>query len=234
MQLNLKIGQDSYSLAAKERMSVELNLLAERLNEVGSALATLNLFRRVDIEIDGKRRRLNDFAQIDLGPDPTAGTFKVIIHNQVAFAGVISTLKENGYLNIDTSSKRELRVVKPRLTAQQEDDLETEAKRVTKATINKLAAIKSDALQRVQAAIKAEFIEPRESKLAVQQLDALMDEAKMHASVVGLIRRKQLIGGGITFDGPEEEALYRKINDRIYRDVAQDMLTPKLADEDDD
>lgn len=234
MKLNVKISQDSYSLAAKERMDVEIALLVERLNEVGSALTTLNLFRRVDIELDGKKRRLNDFAQIDLGPDPTAGTFKVIIHNEVAYTGVISTLKENGFLNIDTSSRRELRVVKPRLTAQQEDDLETEAKRVTKATVNKLASIKSDALQRVQAAIKQEFIEPRTSKLAVQQLDALMDEGKMHASVLGLIRRKQLIGGGITFDGPEEEALYRKINDRIYREASQDMLVPRSVEQDDD
>ena len=158
MKLDMKHSQDSYSMAAMERMNIELKALVSKLNEVGSALATLNLFRRADIELDGKKRRLRDFAEVDLGPDPMAGTFKVIIHNEVAIPGAISILKENNFINIDASSKRELKVVKPRLTVQQEDDLETEVKRWTKSSLSKLSSIKSDALQRVQAAIKAEYI----------------------------------------------------------------------------
>ena len=106
--------------------------------------------------------------------------------------------------------------------------METEVKRVTKSSLSKLASIKSDALQRVQAAIKAEYIEPKESKKATLQLDDLIQQAGTHASILGLIRRKQLIGGGLTFDGPEEEALYKRINDRAYKDVWQDMLLPKV------
>ena len=129
MKLDMSHSQDSYSMAAMERMKIELEALVKKLNEVGSALAILNLFRRADIEFDVKKRRLSDFAEIDLGPDPMAGTFKVIIHNEVAIPGTISILKENNFINIDASSKRELKVVKPRLTVQQEDDLETEVKR---------------------------------------------------------------------------------------------------------
>ena len=233
MKLDMKQSQDSYSMAAMERMSVELEALVRKLNEVGSALATLNLFRRADIELDGKKRRLRDFAEIDLGPDPMAGTFKVIIHNPVAIPGAISILKENNFINIDASSKRELKVVKPRLTVQQEDDLETEVKRWTKSSLSKLSSIKSDALQRVQAAIKAEYIEPRESKAASQQLDDLIDQASKHASILGLIRRKQLLGGGLTFDGPDEESLYKKVNDREYREVWQEMLLPNVDESED-
>ena len=183
MKLDMTHSQDSYSMAAMERMSSELKAFINKLNEVGSALATLNLFRRADIELDGKKRRLRDFAEIDLGPDPMAGTFKVIIHNEVAIPSAVAILKENNFINIDMSSKRELKVVKPRLTVQQEDDLETEVKRWTKASLSKLSSIKSDALQRVQTAIKAEYIEPRVSKAATQQLDALIDQASTHAEV---------------------------------------------------
>ena len=232
MQLDMKQSDDSYSMAAKERMGIELDGLVGRLNEVGSALATLNIFRRADVEIEGKKRRLKDFVQVDLGPDPMAGTFKVIIHNPVAIPSAVAVLKENKFINIDMSSKRELKVVKARLTAQQEDDLETEVKRVTKSSLSKLASIKSDALQRVQAAIKAEYIEPKESKTATLQLDDLIIQASQHAGVLGLIRRKQLIGGGITFEGPDEETLYKRINDRAYKDVWQDLLMPKVTEDD--
>ena len=232
MQLDMKLSDDSYSMAAKERMGIELEGLVGRLNEVGSALAILNLFRRADIEVEGKKRRLRDFAEIDLGPDPMAGTFKVIIHNPIAITGAVAILKENKYINIDASSKRELKVVKPRLTVQQEDDLETEVKRVTKSSLSKLASIKSDALQRVQAAIKAEYIEPANAKKSTLQLDELIIQASRHAGVLGLIRRKQLIGGGLTFDGPDEEALYKRINDRAYRDVWQELLMPKVTEDD--
>ena len=232
MQLDMKQSDDSYSMAAKERMAIELDGLVWRLNEVGSALAVLNLFRRADIEVEGKKRRLRDFAEVDLGLDPMAGTFKVIIHNPIAIAGAVTVLKENKFINIDTSSKRELKVVKPRLTVQQEDDLENEIKRVTKSSLSKLASIKSDALQRVQAAIKAEYIEPKESKKATLQLDDLIIQAGQHAGVLGLIRRKQLIGGGLTFEGPDEEALYKRINDRAYKDVWQELLMPKVTEDD--
>ena len=87
-----------------ERMKIELEALIKKLNEVGSALATLNLFRRADIELDGKKRRLRDFAEIDLGPDPMAGTFKVIIHNEVAIPGAISILKENNFKFVHVST----------------------------------------------------------------------------------------------------------------------------------
>ena len=232
MQLDLKMSEDSYSMAAKERMTTELVGLVERLNEVGSALGILNLFRRADIEVDGKKRRLSDFAEIDLGPDPMAGTFRVKIHNPIAIPGAVAILKENKFINIDTSSKREIKVVKPRLTVQQEDDLETEVKRVTKSSISKLSSIKSDALQRVQAAIKAEYIEPIVSKKASLQLDELINEAQNHAGVLGLIRRKQLIGGGLTFEGPDEETLYKRVNDRAYKDVWQELMMPKVTEDD--
>ena len=49
MQLDMKTSEDSYSMAAKERMAIELDGLVWRLNEVGSALAVLNLCRRADI-----------------------------------------------------------------------------------------------------------------------------------------------------------------------------------------
>ena len=231
MDLDMIKSDDSYSMAAKERMAIELNGLVDRLNEVGSALATLNIFRRADIEVDGKKRRLRDFAQVDLGPDPTAGTFIVTIHNPIAVGGAIQVLKENGFINIDASSKRELKVAKPRLTAQQEDDLETEAKRVTKSSLTKLASIKSDALQRIQSAIKAEYIEPAISKQATSQLDDLITQASTHAYVLGLIRRKQLLGGGLTFDSPDEEAFYRKVNEPKYKEAANVMLVPKMDEE---
>jgi len=38
----------------------------------------------------------------------------------------------------------------------------------------------------------------------------------------------------LTFDGPEEEALYKRINDRAYKAVWQDMLLPKVGEDDDD
>jgi len=65
------------------------------------------------------------------------------------------------------------------------------------------------------------------------QLDELISQASTHAGVLGLIRRKQLIGGGLTFEGPDEEALYKRINDRVYKDAAAEMVIPKIDETDD-
>ena len=95
-----------------------------------------------------------------------------------------------------------------------------------------MASIKSDALQRIQAAIKAEYIEPAVSRRASLQLDDLIENATTHATILGLIRRKQLIGGGLTFENPDEESLYKRINYRAYQDAAHIMLIPKTGDAD--
>ena len=224
LKLSLKKSDDSYSTAAMERMLDEINALIGRLNESGSALAIQNLFHRETVQIENKPRPLRDFAEVDLGPDPTAGTFAVMVHNETVLPNVITILKENGFINIDTSDKRRLRVVKPRLTIQQEEDLENQIKRFGKNSMSKVSSIKADALQRLTAAIKAEYIDPPVAQKARVQLDELGDEARKHIIVLSLIRRKQLIGGGISFDGPEEESLYRRINDLVYKEATAELL----------
>ena len=205
----------------------EINSLIGRLNEAGSALAIQNLFHRETVQIENKPRPMRDFAEIDLGPDPTVGTFAVLIHNETVLSNVVTILKENGFINIDTSDKRKLRVVKPRLTLQQEEDLENQIKRLGKNSMSKVSSIKADAMQRLTAAIKAEYIDPPVAQKARVQLDELGDEARKHISVLSLIRRKQLIGGGISFDGPEEESLYRRVNDSGYREATAALLKVK-------
>ena len=224
LKLNLNKSDDSYSTAAMERMRDEINSLISRLNEAGSALAILNLFHRETVQIENKPRPMRDFAEVDLGPDPTIGTFIVIVHNETVLSSVISILKENGFINIDNSDKRRLRVVKPRLTIQQEEDLENQVKRLGKNSMSKVSSIKADAMQRLTAAIKAEYIDPPVAQKARVQLDELGDEARKHIMVLSLIRRKQLIGGGISFDGPEEESLYRRINDTAYKAATVALL----------
>ena len=224
LKLNLNKSDDSYSTAAMERMRDEINSLISRLNEAGSALAIQNLFHRETVQIENKPRPMRDFAEVDLGPDPTVGTFIVIVHNETVLSSVISILKENGFINIDNSDRRRLRVVKPRLTIQQEEDLENQVKRLGKNSMSKVSSIKADAMQRLTAAIKAEYIDPPVAQKARVQLDELGDEARKHIMVLSLIRRKQLIGGGISFDGPEEETLYRRINDTAYRAATAALL----------
>jgi ribosome recycling factor len=224
LKLNLNKSDDSYSTAAMERMRDEIASLISRLNEAGSALAIQNLFHREVVQIDNKPRPMRDFAEVDLGPDPTVGTFIVIVHNETVLSSVISILKENGFINIDNSDRRRLRVVKPRLTIQQEEDLENQVKRLGKNSMSKVSSIKADAMQRLTAAIKAEYIDPPVAQKARVQLDELGDEARKHIMVLSLIRRKQLIGGGISFDGPEEESLYRRINDTAYRAATAALL----------
>ena len=224
LKLNLNKSDDSYSTAAMERMIDEINALISRLNEAGSALAIQNLFHREIVQVENKPRPMRDFAEVDLGPDPTVGTFTVIVHNETVLSNAISILKENGFINIDNSDKRRLRVVKPRLTIQQEEDLENQVKRLGKNSMSKVSSIKADAMQRLTAAIKAEYIDPPVAQKARVQLDDLGDEARKHIIVLSLIRRKQLIGGGISFDGPEEETLYRRLNDSTYKAATAALL----------
>ena len=224
LKLSLKKSDDSYSTAAMERMLDEINALISRLNEAGSALATQNLFHRETVQIDNKPRPMRDFAEVDLGPDPTAGTFTVTVHNETVLSNVISILRENGFINIDNSDKRKLRVVKPRLTIQQEEDLENQVKRLGKNSLQKVSSIKADAMQRLTAAIKAEYIDAPVAQKARVQLDELFDEARKHITVLSLIRRKQLIGGGISFDSPEEETMYRRIGDSAYKEATAELL----------
>ena len=230
LKLSLTKSDDSYSTAAMERMTDEVNGLVKRLNDVGSALAILNLFHRETAELEGKRRPMRDFVEVDLGPDPTAGTFRVIIHNPAIIPAAVALLKENGFINIDVSDRRSLKVVKPRLTIQQEEDLENEVKRVAKGSLQKVSSVKADAMQRLTAAIKVEYIDAPTAQKARIQLDNLFDEARKHITILSLIRRKQLIGGGMVFEGPEEESLYRRINDSQYKEATAALLEIKMPD----
>ena len=58
--------------------------------------------------------------------------------------------------------------------------------------------------------------------------DELGDEARKHISVLSLIRRKQLIE--VNDDGPEEESLYRRINDQL-KEVTVELLKVEVPSE---
>jgi hypothetical protein len=88
-------------------------------------------------------------------------------------------------------------------------------------------------MQRLTAAIKVEYIDAPEAQKARVQLDSLFDEARKHITILSLIRRKQLLGGGMGFDGPEEESLYRRINDSQYKNVTAALLETIAPDMDD-
>ena len=208
----------------------EINALIGRLNEAGSALAIKNLFHRETVQLENKPRPMRDFAEVDLGPDPTVGTFVVMVHNEAVLPNAIAILKENGFINIDTrQTEIEGSKTAPHYPARggfRNSDKKAWQKLNVKGEFHQ-----SDAMQRLTAAIKAEYIDPPVAQKARIQLDELGDEARKHIVVLSLIRRKQLVGGGISFDGPEEESLYRRVNDSAYKEVTAELLKVEAQSE---
>ena len=89
-------------------------------------------------------------------------------------------------------------------------------KRIERAAISKIARIKSDAIQRIKAALEREYIEPHLAVPAKANLEDIQKLAVNNIRMISLKRRKVLLGHFFSYTDPEEMKLGKLLEKSSY------------------
>ena len=211
---------DSYSLAAMARTEDILSFLVEDLDVVGSKDAYKNILYGVRLIVEGKNRRLSDFSEIINDEEDNnieqkqknTDNFKINIFRENLVDDIITTIKQNGFKEVNRIKDTTHILIKiPEPTQNQLNEFAGETKRIERSAISRIARIKSDAIQRIKAALQREYIEPHVAVPAKAHLENIQQSAVSEIRLIGLKKRKTLLGRFFSYTDDEEKKLGKRL-----------------------
>mgnify|MGYP001388985504 CR=1 FL=1 len=209
---------DSYSLAAMARTEDILSFLVEDLDVVGSKDAYKNILYGVRLIVEGKNRRLSDFSEIINEEEENnikqknTDNFKINIFRENLVDDIITIIKQNGFKEVNRIKDTTHILIKiPEPTQNQLNEFAGETKRIERSAISRIARIKSDAIQRIKAALQREYIEPHVAVPAKAHLENIQQSAVSEIRLIGLKKRKTLLGRFFSYTDDEEKKLGKKL-----------------------
>ena len=229
MKLDTDTPLDSYSLAAMARTEDILGFLVDDLNVVGSKDAFKNILYGVRLIVEGKNRRLSDFSEIineDEDEDKNdknnklEDSFKINVFRENLIEDIISIIKQNGFKQVNRVKDSTHILVKiPEPTQNQLNEFAGETKRIERSAISRIARIKSDAIQRIKAALEREYIEPHIAVPAKAHLENIQQSAVFEIRLISLKKRKSLLGRFFSYSDEEEKKLGKKLEKSPHNDL---------------
>ena len=231
MKLDTDTPLDSYSLAAMARTEDILGFLVDDLNVVGSKDAFKNILYGVRLIVEGKNRRLSDFSEIineDEDEDEDKNdknnkledSFKINVFRENLIEDVISIIKQNGFKQVTRVKNSTHIIIKiPEPTQNQLNEFAGETKRIERSAISRIARIKSDAIQRIKAALEREYIEPHVAVPAKAHLENIQQSAVSEIRLISLKKRKSLLGRFFSYSDEEEKKLGKKLEKSPHNDL---------------
>mgnify|MGYP001316983010 FL=1 len=211
---------DSYSLAAMARTEDILSFLVEDLDVVGSKDAYKNILYGVRLIVEGKNRRLSDFSEIINEEEENnikqknknTDNFKINIFRENLVDDIITIIKQNGFKEVNRIKDTTHILIKiPEPTQNQLNEFAGETKRIERSAISRIARIKSDAIQRIKAALQREYIEPHVAVPAKAHLENIQQSAVSEIRLIGLKKRKTLLGRFFSYTDDEEKKLGKRL-----------------------
>ena len=222
---------DSYSLAAMARTEDILSFLVEDLDVVGSKDAYKNILYGVRLIVEGKNRRLSDFSEIINDEEDNnikqknknTDNFKINIFRENLVDDIITIIKQNGFKEVNRIKDTTHILIKiPEPTQNQLNEFAGETKRIERSAISRIARIKSDAIQRIKAALQREYIEPHVAVPAKAHLENIQQSAVSEIRLIGLKKRKTLLGRFFSYTDDEEKKLGKKLEKSPHNNLFSD------------
>ncbi len=192
---------ESYSVEALSNYARVVEEFCDVLLEIKSEHANISVFNSIQVQIEGKKRRLNDIANIESPEDILK--IEVMVYSRDNLELVLDTIKEAGFpakLREQGSQFIDVRVPKP--SRMQLEEIADDVIRRTNGMSSRLLKIKTNTALRIRAAVQNEFIDSRIATLSTRKIDAGFEKYNSEVRVIGLQRRKQILG---KFYKPQEK-----------------------------
>ena len=224
IDLKLSKSDDSYSTAAKQRMEENIEALIKTLAAVGSSGSYMTILYGAAVMVDGRNRKVTDFADIEPLEDKSKRGFIVAMHRADLEETIISILRENGFTRIKKLPETGfLQVEIERPSMEQTDAWVIECDRHASSALSRSGKIKVDALSQIAKGVKNEFIEPVVAHRARLQLDDLSLDSENHIKVISMTRKVHFLGYGLSLDTEEDARILSKTRQPIFQKISEHM-----------
>ena len=216
---------ESYSTEAKANLEGAVEEFAEVISEIKSEDANLQVFRSLQILITGRKRRIGDLGNVESPDDPMK--IQIMIYNKEHIELVLDLIKESGFPAKNQEGSQFINVRVPKPSRMQLEEIGDDLIRRTNAVCARLVKIKTNTGLRIRAATEKEFIDQRIAGISSKKIENAYERCTKEIRIIGLMRRKQILGSFYTSTERDDVELLKEINKRTKLEQ-QKLATEKL------
>jgi len=220
---------ESYSVEAISNYGRAIEEFSDLLVGIKSEDANVAVFNSLYIMIEGKKRRLYDLANVDAPEDPMK--LEVMVYSRENIDIIIETIKESGFPAKCEQGSQYIHVRVPKPSRMQLEEIADDLIRRTNGITSRLMKLKTNTGLRKRAAVQNEFIDTRVATLSTRKIDAAYERFNKEARILGLLRRKQILGTYFKPQEKDDEALLKDVNllIKLNKNIDPDDLSDEAA-----
>ena len=202
---------ESYSVEAISNYARAVDEFCESLINIKSEDANIAVFNSIYVMVDGKKRRLGDIANIESPENPL--NIEVMVYNKEHIEIVIDTIKESGFpAKIQSEGSQYINVRVPKPSRMQLEEIADDLIRRTNGMTSRLMKLKTNTGLRIRAAVQNEFIDNRIATISTRKIDNSYEKYNKEARILGLLRRKQILGKFYKSSEKDDDILMKDVN----------------------
>tara|TARA_B100000989_G_C19435082_1_gene424765 strand:- start:117 stop:914 length:798 start_codon:yes stop_codon:yes gene_type:complete len=205
--------EEGYSPEAIANLERAVEEFAESLLVIKSEDANIKVFQSLQITMNGRKRRIGDLGNVDSPENPMK--IQLMIYNKEHIEQVLEFIKQNGFPAKNEEGSQFIHVRVPKPSRMQLEEIGDDVNRRTNATGSRLTKIKTNTSLRIRAAVEKEFIDQRIAGIATKKIDTNLERCTKEVRIIGLMKRKQILGSFFRTVERDDADLIKIINKRV-------------------
>jgi|TARA_B110000003_G_scaffold242030_1_gene249617 ribosome recycling factor len=213
--LKLNPSENTYIISSKERMFDVIKAFVE--NSQGSiALNDFSqIFKTVTVWVKFRPRKLGSYVEV-MKERSTETTIDVRYSGDEYIPHIKEVLRDHK-IKVKSMSNNVMTCQLPRPSDQDIDTAVQKVRVIANTARSSLSQVKADTIQRLQAAIKNEYLEAKDVKFALQSIEKVEQQMAGMLTYFRVECEKMLAGRKFTFDSPETKDMHTAIHKRIQK-----------------
>jgi len=204
---------EGYSPEAMANMESALEEFAVSLLEIKPEDANIAVFRGLKITMQGRPRRIAELGNVESPEGPMK--IQLMIYNKEQIEQILEFIKQNGFPAKNEVGSQFIHIRVPKPSRMQLEELGDEVIRRTNTACTRLMKIKTNTGLRIRAAMEKEYIDQRISGIALKKIDHALERITKEMKIVGIIKRKGILGSFFKTIERDDADLLKVINKRI-------------------
>ena len=206
-------NNEGYSPEAIANFELAIEEFAESLLAIKSEDANIAVFRSLQIRMNGRKRRIGDLGNVESPDDPMR--IQLMIYNKEHLQQVFDFIRESGFPAKNEEGSQFIHIRVPKPSRMQLEEIGDDIVRRTNSVCTRLTKMKTNTGLRIRAAMEKEFIDQRIANLASKRINDNLDRCTQEVRIIGLIKRKKILGSFFKTVERDDNDLLKVINKRV-------------------
>ena len=206
-------NNEGYSPEAIANFELAIEEFAESLLAIKSEDANISVFRSLQIIMNGRKRRIGDLGNVESPDDPMR--IQLMIYNKEHLEQVYDFIRESGFPAKNEEGSQFIHIRVPKPSRMQLEEIGDDIVRRTNSVCTRLIKMKTNTGLRIRAAMEKEFIDQRIANLASKRINDNLDRCTQEVRIIGLIKRKKILGSFFKTVERDDNDLLKVINKRV-------------------